>query len=228
MAQVDDNEIPAHGSARFERVVPAHLERMYFMALRLTRNAADAEDLVQETCIKAYCSFHQFRDGTNLTAWLYRIMSNTFIDGRRKANREPARAVPPEGGDPRAARDHIQFAEGLRSPEIEVLERLPDPEVQAALRAIPADFGTALYLHDVAGYTYSEIAEIVGVRVGTVTSRLHRARRRLRGMLEDYGRERGFTERHAPVTAPATPPPAPWGGPDGRDGRDGTGPVDVL
>ncbi len=178
--------------ARFERDALPFLDQLYAAAMRMTRNPTDAEDLVQETYVKAFAAFHQFQEGTNLKAWLYRILTNTFINSYRKRQRQPQQANTDTVEDWQLAAAESHSSTGLRSAEAEALDRLPDSDVKEALQRLPEDFRLAVYLADVEGFSYKEIAEIMGTPIGTVMSRLHRGRRGLQRMLEDYARERGL------------------------------------
>ena len=176
----------------FIEAVTPYADQLYPAALRMTRNSADAEDLVQETFTKAFANFHQFRAGTNLRAWLYRILTNTFINGYRKKQREPRQEITDEIKDLQLAAADTHASTGSRSAEAEVLDRLPDSAVRTALARLPEEFRLVVYLVDVEGFSYKEVAERMDTPLGTVMSRLHRARRQLRVLLADYARECGL------------------------------------
>lgn len=165
---------------------------LYSGALRMTRNPADAEDLVQETYLRAYRGFGGFQEGTNLKAWLYRILTNTFINSYRKKQREPFQGTIDELEDWQMGGAVSRTATASRSAEAEAIDHLPDSTVKDALQSIPEDFRLAVYFADVEGFSYQEIADIMKTPVGTVMSRLHRGRRMLRELLADYAQERGI------------------------------------
>ncbi len=179
--------------ARFTELAMEYMPQLYTAALRMTRNPADAEDLVQETYLKAYRAFGTFTEGTNLKAWLYRILTNTYINTYRAAKRRPQvsdvedvedlylyRRLTPDGPDPG------------RSAEEEALDAFTDDEVKAAIESLPDAFRMAVLLADVEGFSYKEIAEITEVPIGTVMSRIHRGRRALQKALAQFAEERGL------------------------------------
>ena len=180
--------------ARFSELAIEYMPSLYTAALRMTRNPADAEDLVQETYLKAYRAFNSFTEGTNLKAWLYRILTNTYINAYRAKKRRPEESDIDDlenfylyrrlGG--------LEGAMAGRSAEDEVLDHFTETEVKEAIEALPEQFRMAVLLGDVEGFSYKEIAEILDVPIGTVMSRLHRGRRALQKRLYEFGRQRGL------------------------------------
>jgi RNA polymerase sigma-70 factor, ECF subfamily len=184
---------------RFEQEVLPLLGPMYGAAMRLTRNPSDAEDLVAQTVERAWRAFDSFEEGSNLKAWLYRILTNTFISNYRKHQREPQTVSADASEDfnlyDRLRQDNV-------TPEAEFLDRLPEAEVKAALEGLPEQFRTAVLLADVEGFSYQEIADITDVPVGTVMSRLHRGRKALQRALWEYARAHGLVDREEPWETP--------------------------
>ncbi|GAC1607615.1 MAG: RNA polymerase sigma factor SigR [Pseudarthrobacter sp.] len=177
---------------RFERDAMQYVDQLYSAAMRMARNPADAEDLVQEAYTKAFSAFHQYKPGTNLKAWLYRILTNTYINLYRKRQREPLQSNSDTIEDWQLARAESHTSRGLRSAEAEALDHLPDSDVKRALQSIPEEFRLAVYFADVEGFAYKEISDIMNTPIGTVMSRLHRGRKMLRDLLADYAADRGF------------------------------------
>jgi RNA polymerase sigma-70 factor (ECF subfamily) len=196
-AMTDKPEAPALRALFEEQAIP-FMDQLYAAAMRMTRNPADAGDLVQETYAKAYAAFAQFEQGTNLKAWMYRILTNTFINSYRKNQRQPYQNAIDDLEDWQlGSAESLTQGRSTRSAEAEAIDHLPDSDVKEALQSIPEDFRLAVYLADVEGFSYQEIADIMKTPVGTVMSRLHRGRRLLRDLLADYARQRGIA---VPVT----------------------------
>ena len=174
---------------QFSEQAMEHMPALYGAAVRMTRNGADAEDLVQETYLKAYRAWHSFQQGTNLKAWLYRILTNTFINTYRSKKRRPDESELDEVEDLYLYRrlGGLEAAHAGRSAEDEVMDLFTDSDVKAALEALPDNFRLAVLLADVEGFAYKEIAEILDVPIGTVMSRLHRGRKALQKALFDRG-----------------------------------------
>ena len=205
--------------ARFAEQAMPYMSALYSAALRMTRNPSDAEDLVQETYLRAYRGFGGFQDGTNLKAWLYKILTNTFINTYRAKKRRPEQVDLDDTEDFFLYRrlGGLEAVEAQRSPESEVLDAIPDELVKAALESLPEQFRMAVLLADVEGFSYKEIAEIMDVPIGTVMSRLHRGRKALQKQLWEFGRERGLL--------PTTNGEDNHDGQDGQDGQDGPAPA---
>lgn len=178
--------------AIFEADALPYIDQLYGTALRMTRNPADAEDLVQETFVKAFAAFRSYEQGTNLRAWLFRILRNTYINSYRKTQRQPYSNSSDDLTDAQLLDIETRSSKGVRSAEIEALEQLGDEDINQALAALPEDFRTAVHLADIEGFSYKEIADIMETPVGTVMSRVHRGRKSLRGLLAEYAQQRGL------------------------------------
>ena len=195
MARSSEAAAPTEDPAlreRFDRDVMPLLSSLYPAALRMTRNPADAEDLIQETFLRAFRGFAGFQEGTNLKAWLYRILTNSFINTYRKKQREPVTVEGPDDIDEWYLFDRLGARHVEPSAEAEVLDTIPDEDVKRALESLPQGFRLAVLLADVEGFSYKEIAEMMGIPIGTVMSRLHRGRKALEKALWETAKERGI------------------------------------
>jgi RNA polymerase sigma-70 factor (ECF subfamily) len=185
--------------ANFERDAMQYAPQLYSAGMRMTRNPADAEDLVQETFLKAYRAYHTFEEGTNLKAWLYRILTNTYINKYRKESRRPSEV------DLGAVEDLYLYrnigseesAEAARSTEERVLDGLVESDIKKAVEDLPENFRLPVLLADLAGFSYKEIADILDIPIGTVMSRLHRGRKAMEKSLWDYAVKRGLVPEGA-------------------------------
>jgi len=181
----------------FEKEAIPHMDSVYNFALRMTGDEDDADDLVQETFLKAFRFFDKFEKGTNCKAWLFRILKNSFINDYRKQNKEPEKVD---------YEDVQNFYETITADEVDsthyehdVFSNLLDDEISKAIGQLPEDFRTVIILNDIEGFTYEEIADFVDVPVGTVRSRLHRARKMLYSQLYGYAKEKGFLVKRKPI-----------------------------
>ena len=186
---------------RFTEEAMPLLDQLYGGALRMTRNPQDAEDLVQETYLKAYKAFDRFTPGTNLKAWLYRIMTNTYINTYRKKQRRPLVTSADDVTDNQLYTSSSHDSTGLESAEVEALKQMPNSRISEALNSLNEDYRMVVYYADVEGLAYKEIAEVMDIPLGTVMSRLHRGRKQLREMLKDVAHDQGIGFERAATDA---------------------------
>lgn len=190
--QTEPEQTEAAKRDDFAEQAMQYADQLYGAAMRMTRNPADAADLVQETLLKAYAAYGAFKQGTNLRAWLYRIQTNTYINTYRKQQRRPFEAALDDMAEWQIGDAESFTATAARSAEAEAIHRMPSGVVKDALQEVPEDFRMAVYWVDVEGLSYAETAEVMETPIGTVMSRLHRGRKLLRGLLADYAREQGI------------------------------------
>lgn len=201
-SETDDGvsrKLDAETRSRLEQAALEHIDALYRTALRMTRNPSDAEDLVQESYLRAFRSMHQFTEGTNLRAWLFRILTNTYINEYRRRQRRPTSASL-DGIEEFYLYDHLVDSRVQpvdERPEDVVIQKLTVDDVTQAIEALPEEFRQVVLLADVEGFAYREIAEIVGIPVGTVMSRLFRARRRLQSSLYQFALDSGIIREEA-------------------------------
>lgn len=183
--------------ANFEQEALQFTRQLYSAAMRMTRNPADAEDLVQETLLKAYRAYDTFQEGTNLKAWLYRILTNTFINKYRKESRRPTEVDLGEVEDLYLYRrvGSEESAEAARTTEDRVLDGLVESDIKKAVEELPESFRMAVLLADLEGFSYKEIAEILDIPIGTVMSRLHRGRKAMQARLWEFASQRGLVAK---------------------------------
>lgn len=188
-------------ASSFEEQAMPLLDQLYGGAMRMTRNPQDAEDLIQETYLKAYKNFDSFKQGTNLKAWLYRIMTNMYINSYRKAQRRPTQSSADELTDFQLYTTSGHDSTGLESAEVAALKAMPDTTISEAMNDLPEDYRMVVYYSDVVGLAYKEVAEVMEIPLGTVMSRLHRGRKLLRKALKDVAREQGIGLNHPDMEA---------------------------
>ena len=199
MSTMKSNEFDLE--ALFEREALPLLDTLYGGALRMTRNPQDAEDLVQETYLKAYRAFDSYQPGTNLKAWLYRIMTNTYINSYRKKQRQPSQTPTEEITDYQLYTTSSHDSTGLESAEVEALKSMPNSKIIDAMNSLSDEYRMVVYYADIEGLAYKEIAEIMDTPLGTVMSRLHRGRKQLREVLKGVAREQGIGLDHPDMSS---------------------------